>query len=244
MTDNRNTILAVILSGLVLIAWQYFYNVPQMEKQRAQTQAQSELAKPSPQTAPGSAPAPGSTAPPPGRHATATTQPRRRRRPGRQPRRRDRRDPAHQDRDPARYRQHLAEGRAHRRPRADPISATPSIPNRPPSCCSRPRGTAHPYYAEFGWVPATGSTDPHARPEHDVAAGRFRQPVAEQPGDAEIRQWRRPHLQAHHLRSTTAISSPSRTTSAISATRRSTLYPFALISRHGAPEGLRLLHPA
>ena len=34
MTDNRNTILAVILSGLVLIAWQYFYNVPQMEKQR------------------------------------------------------------------------------------------------------------------------------------------------------------------------------------------------------------------
>ena len=35
MTDNRNTILAVILSGLVLIAWQYFYNVPEMEKQRA-----------------------------------------------------------------------------------------------------------------------------------------------------------------------------------------------------------------
>ena len=41
MTDNRNTILAVILSGLVLIAWQYFFNMPQMEKQRAQ-QAQSE----------------------------------------------------------------------------------------------------------------------------------------------------------------------------------------------------------
>ena len=34
MSDNRNTILAVILSGLVLIAWQYFYNMPQMEKQR------------------------------------------------------------------------------------------------------------------------------------------------------------------------------------------------------------------
>ena len=53
MTDNRNTILAVILSGLVLIAWQYFYNVPQMERQRLQTQAQTEMAKPSPQTAPG-----------------------------------------------------------------------------------------------------------------------------------------------------------------------------------------------
>ena len=47
MTDNRNTILAVILSGLVLIGWQVFFNIPQMEKQRAQ-QAQSELAKPAP----------------------------------------------------------------------------------------------------------------------------------------------------------------------------------------------------
>jgi len=61
MTDNRNTILAVILSGLVLIAWQYFYNMPQMERQRVQTQSQTELAKPSPQTTPGSTPAPGST---------------------------------------------------------------------------------------------------------------------------------------------------------------------------------------
>ena len=49
MTDNRNTILAVILSGLVLIGWQYFYNIPQMEKQRAQSRPQSELAKPAPQ---------------------------------------------------------------------------------------------------------------------------------------------------------------------------------------------------
>ena len=48
MTDNRNTILAVILSGIVLIAWQYFYNVPAMERQRALQQAQSELAKPTP----------------------------------------------------------------------------------------------------------------------------------------------------------------------------------------------------
>src|ERR671931_564092 len=53
MTDNRNTILAVILSGLVLIAWQYFYNMPQMERQRAQSQTQAELNKPSPQTASG-----------------------------------------------------------------------------------------------------------------------------------------------------------------------------------------------
>ena len=59
MIENRNTILAVILSGLVLIAWQYFYNMPQMEKQRAAQQAQSEMAKPAPQG--GSATSPSTT---------------------------------------------------------------------------------------------------------------------------------------------------------------------------------------
>src|ERR1039458_5175914 len=69
INDNRNTILAVILSGLVLIGWQYFFNLPQMEKQRAAQQAQSELVKPAPQPGstttpkPGAAPATGANAP-------------------------------------------------------------------------------------------------------------------------------------------------------------------------------------
>ena len=70
MTDNRNTILAVILSGLVLIAWQYFYNMPQMERQRAQTQTQAELAKSAPTRR---TTAPGSTTPQPGATPSATT---------------------------------------------------------------------------------------------------------------------------------------------------------------------------
>ena len=67
MTDNRNTILAVILSGIVLIAWQYFYNVPAMERQRALQQAQSELAKPTPQATPPSSSRWRSTRPEPSR---------------------------------------------------------------------------------------------------------------------------------------------------------------------------------
>src|ERR1700721_2314067 len=68
MTDNRNTILAVILSGLVLIGWQYFFNIPQMEKRRAAEQLQSELVKPeagNPATPaqPGAAPTPSANAP-------------------------------------------------------------------------------------------------------------------------------------------------------------------------------------
>src|SRR5258707_40951 len=65
MNDNRNTILAVILSGLVLIGWKYFFNIPQMEKQRAAERAQSELVKPAPQA--------GNTAVPPTAPKTGTT---------------------------------------------------------------------------------------------------------------------------------------------------------------------------
>jgi YidC/Oxa1 family membrane protein insertase len=77
MLENRNTILAVILSGLVLIAWQFFYNVPQMEKRKLAEQAQSELAKPAqpasnsatPQG--GASPAPWRSPPPPRRRSSA-----------------------------------------------------------------------------------------------------------------------------------------------------------------------------
>src|SRR5579862_756011 len=95
MTDNRNTILAVILSGLVLIGWQYFFNIPQMEKQRAAQLAQSQTTKPAqdagstaaPQTTPSptantptanapSANQPASTAAPVNREAAIAATPR------------------------------------------------------------------------------------------------------------------------------------------------------------------------
>jgi YidC/Oxa1 family membrane protein insertase len=74
MIDNRNTILAVILSGLVLIGWQYFFNIPQMEKQRAAQQAQSEMVKPAPQAGSTTTPQTGA-APAPSANAPATNQP-------------------------------------------------------------------------------------------------------------------------------------------------------------------------
>jgi YidC/Oxa1 family membrane protein insertase len=57
--DNRNLLLAITLSVVVLFGWQYFYGVPQMEKQQQiaqqNQQAQGQTA---PVPAPGSAPAP------------------------------------------------------------------------------------------------------------------------------------------------------------------------------------------
>src|SRR3984893_5829912 len=158
MTDNRNTILAVILSGLVLIACQFFYNMPQMEKQRAAQQAQSELAKSAPQGGSTATPATPQTGATPSPSANAPTV----------------NQPASAapvvSRDTA-----IAAG-----PRikidTPRISGSISLkgariddialvqfretvdPSSPAIVLFSPSGTAEPYYAEFGWVPATGST--------------------------------------------------------------------------------------
>src|ERR1700724_3410118 len=157
MIENRNTILAVILSGLVLIAWQYFYNVPQMEKQRAQAQIQTELAKQQPAantTTPATAPqtnappAPASNAPGAAPAAAAA---------------------------PVVNRETAIA--ATPRVKIDTPSLIGSIslkgariddlalvkfrdtvdPSSPAIVLYSPSNTAAPYYAEFGWVPARGS---------------------------------------------------------------------------------------
>jgi YidC/Oxa1 family membrane protein insertase len=245
MTDNRNTILAVILSGLVLIAWQYFYNVPQMEKQRAEAQKQAELAKPTPQTAPGStAPggtAPGSTTPSPAATTPAANQP-------------------------------VATGPVVSREAA--IEATPRVkidsprvsgsislkgariddisltqfretvdPKSPPTVLFSPSQTASPYYAEFGWVPATGSTV--RMPDQNT--------MWQQEGSGKLSPSSPVTLKYDNGEGLTfkrTISVDDRYLFTIKdevnnvGTAPVTLYPFALISRHGTPEvsGYYILH--
>src|SRR5262249_31652554 len=151
-----------ILSGLVLIAWQYFYNIPQMEKQRAQQQVQAELQKQSapaqqqaggasPSTAPqaggqapqaGAAPAsvPVAANAPTGQRNTALAA-----------------DPRVKVETPSVVGSIRLKGA-----RIDDLSLVKFRetvdPNSPPIVLYAPSGTAEPYYAEFGWVPAAGST--------------------------------------------------------------------------------------
>ena len=66
MSDTRNTILAVVLSGLVLLVWQYFYVVP-AEKKREQT-AQTQVINPPAQNS--TTPAAGSASAPPAAGST------------------------------------------------------------------------------------------------------------------------------------------------------------------------------
>ena len=239
MIENRNTILAVILSGLVLVAWQYFYNVPQMEKQRAQSQIQAELAKQQPAantTTPANAPptnappAPASNAP-----ATATAQV--------------------VDRETA-----LA---ATPRVKIDSprLSGTISLkgariddlslvqfrdtvdPASPAIVLYSPSNTAAPYYAEFGWVPATGSTI--RIPDQNT--------MWEQQGSGSLTPTTPVTLKYDNgdgltFRRTVSIDDRYLFTIKDEVTNVGsapvTLYPFALISRHGTPQvsGYYILH--
>jgi YidC/Oxa1 family membrane protein insertase len=242
MTDNRNTILAVILSGLVLIAWQYFYNVPQMEKQRAAQQA-SELAKsatpPASTTTPSAAPQTG--APAPAANAPAATQPAS--------------AAAVVSRDTAiastpRVKiesPRLTGSISLKGARIDDLSLVQFRetvdPASPAIVLYSPSGTPNPYYAEFGWVPASGSTV--RLPDRDtlweqegVGSLTPSHPVTLRYDNGEGLTFRR------------TISIDDRYLFTIKddvsnvGTAPVTLYPFALISRHGAPQvsGYYILH--
>jgi YidC/Oxa1 family membrane protein insertase len=156
MLDNRNTILAVLLSGLVLIAWQYFYNIPQMEKQRAAQQAQAELQKQATPPADNNSAAPAST-PQPGSAPAPTAAPAAGSGPV-------------VDRDTAlaataRVKIEtptLIGSIALKGARIDDLSLVKYRETvdagSPPIVLFAPSNTANPYYSEFGWVPAAGST--------------------------------------------------------------------------------------
>jgi len=244
MSDNRNTILAVILSGLVLIGWQYFYNAPQMEKQRAAQQAQSELAKPAPQpgttTAPATTPQTGA-APAPSANAPATNQP--------------------ASAAPVVSRDSAIASTP--RVKIDTPRVTGSIslkgariddlslvqfretvdPSSPPIVLYSPSGTANPYYAEFGWVPAAGSTI--KLPDRDT--------LWQQEGTGSLTPSSPLTLKYDNgdgltFRRTIAIDDRYLFSIKDDVTNVGnapvTLYPFALISRHGTPQvaGYYILH--
>src|ERR1700731_2834082 len=79
MTDQKNTILAIVLSALVLIGWQLYFGLPQVEKQKQvqQQQAQERLqppsAAPAPQAGAPTQPSPGTAQQAPGQAIPAQT---------------------------------------------------------------------------------------------------------------------------------------------------------------------------
>lgn len=240
MTDQKNTIIAVVLSALVLIGWQYFVGVPQLEKQKQEQAQQQAQKQPQPgqpatptQTAqpniPGAAPSvPGQTA------ATPTQQP---------------------------------------ATRAAAIAATPRVaidtpslrgsvslkgariddislngyhttvdPNSPSIVLLSPSGSPEPFYAEFGWVPASGAAKlPNAETTWtQQGSGTLTptKPLTLTWDNGEGLTFRRTISVDDKYLFTIKDDVTNGGSAAIS------LYPYALISRHGTPhiEGYYILH--
>jgi len=244
MIENRNTILAVILSGLVLIAWQYIYNIPQMEKQRAAQQAelaQKQAANPA-TTAPGATPTPGTTPAAPTQQAGAPTTP--------------------------------AAAAAPVQPRPTVIAASPRVKIETPSISGSialtgariddvalvkfretvdpkspaielfsPSGTKEPFYAEFGFVPSAGSTV--KMPTKDTVWTQ-EGTGALTPAKPVTLSWN--NGQGLTFKRTISIDDKYLFTIKDDVSNVGdapvTLYPFGLISRHGVPpvSGYYILH--
>jgi YidC/Oxa1 family membrane protein insertase len=239
MNDQKNTLLAIVLSALVLIVWQYFVGMPQMEKQKQeaqikaqQQQQQQQATQPSGQPAatpqPGAPPTPGGPAPGPGltlsRDSVLKTSPR-----------------INVETPQLRGSISLKGGRV------DDLALTQYRetvdPKSDPIVLLSPSGSKHPFYAEFGWVGGAGSTV--KTPSSET--------IWQQQGSGTLGIGR-PITLVHDngegltFRRTIAIDDKYLFTIEDKVENKSaapvSLYPYALVSRHGTPEtlGYYILH--
>jgi YidC/Oxa1 family membrane protein insertase len=240
MTDQKNTILAIVLSALVLIAWQIYFGLPQMEKQKQiqQQQAQERSQQPPPPlpqqpgatqapSAPGTAPQvtqPGAAAQPVTRDAALAASPRVR------------------IETPS-----LSGSIALKGGRIDDLSLVKYRetvePNSPPIVLLAPSGSPHPFYAEFGWSAQSGTSVKLPGPDtvwqqEGSGALSVGRPVTLVYDNGEGLQFRRTIAVDENYLFTLKDEVINKDAAPV------TLYPFALISRHGTPQtlGYYILH--
>jgi YidC/Oxa1 family membrane protein insertase len=239
MNDQKNMLIAIGLSALVLIVWQYFIGMPQMEKQRQEAQLKQQQQQTT-QTpgAPGAAPAqpgaapqvqvPGQPAALPGQAATreaiVAASPR-------------------VTIDTPDIKGSIALKGA----RIDDIALIrfreTVDPKSPPIVLLAPSGSPHPFYAEFGWVAGSGTklklpnADTVWTQQGSGALGVGR-PVTLTYDNGEGLEFRRVITVDERFLFTVEDSVANRTDAPVS------LFPYALISRHGVPQtlGYYILH--
>ncbi|HEY7231432.1 MAG TPA: membrane protein insertase YidC [Pseudolabrys sp.] len=235
MTDNKNTILAIVLSALVLLGWQYFFAVPQEKARQEQLQAQQQKqnvstpdqpkpAQPQAQSqVPGHTAAP-STAAPIDRRAALANSPR---------------IPIATDT--------LHGSIALKGGRIDDLALVKFRetvdPNSPPIVLLSPSGTADPFYAEFGWTGAAGTSVKLPTSEtvwQQASSGPLGvgHPVTLTYDNGEGLEFRRTISVDDRYLFTIKDEVSNKGGSPV------TLFPYALISRHGVPPtaGYYVLH--
>jgi YidC/Oxa1 family membrane protein insertase len=239
MTDNKNTILAIVLSALVLLGWQYFFAVPQEKARQEQLLAQQQK-----QTVPTPG-QPGQVGQPPAQSGTPEV-------PG-------------QTNAPAAAAPVTREAALAGSPRVsiatDSLQGSIALkggriddlallkfretvdPKSPPIFLLSPSGTADPFYAEFGWTGAAGAnvklpTSETVWTQSGSGALSINHPVTLTYDNGEGFEFRR----------TIAVDDKYLFTLKDEVTNKSAnpvaLYPYALISRHGTPHtaGYYILH--
>ncbi len=236
MTDNKNTILAIALSALVLLGWQYFFAVPQEKARQEQLQAQQQKQ---------SVPTPAQPGQPPAQTATPQI-------PGQ----------ANAPAAPTTIDRPAALAASPRLPiTTDSVQGSIALkggriddlalvkfretvdPKSPPIVLLSPSGTADPFYAEFGWTGATGTnvklpTSETVWQQTGSGALSVGHPVTLTYDNGEGLEFRRTIAVDDKYLFTIKDDVSNKGTSPVS------LFPYALISRHGTPQtaGYYILH--
>ena len=239
MGEHKNTILAILLSLIVVVGWQYFIGYPQMQHQQEQaqlkkqeeTQVQPGAAQPAPaqpSAAEASAPpvpnAPSAEPPAASREAVIKSSPR-----------------VAVDTPRLHGTIDLKGGRI------DDLSLQQFRedvdPNSPPIVLFSPSGAPDAYYAEFGWVPAAGTSAAMPGPDtvwqqDGSGALGVDHPVTLSYDNGQGLTFTRTIAVDDHYLFTVKDQVANKGGDAV------TLFPYALISRHGTPPvlGYYILH--
>ncbi|MFG1201571.1 membrane protein insertase YidC [Xanthobacter aminoxidans] len=240
MSENRNMFIAIGLSMAILIGWQFFFGIPQAEKQRqaaeqqrivqqAQQQAQSDTT-PAPGAAPGTTPAglPQTGAPGAGRALTRAEA------------------IAASPRAPIAT-QRLSGSISLRGARADDLLLTEYHetvdPKSPNIVLLSPSGGPNPFYAEFGWTSAAGTGVAVPGPDtlwtaQPGATLTEKTPLVLTWDNGQGLTFRRTFTIDDHYMFAVKDEVENKGSAA------ATLYPYALVSRHGVPHvaGFYILH--
>jgi YidC/Oxa1 family membrane protein insertase len=242
MFEHKNTIIAIVLSLIVVIGWQYFIGYPQMEKQRKEAllkqQEQAQLHPPAAQPAPAQ---PGTPATP-GLQTGAPA-------------------PANPLEPAANSRESIVTAGPHVAINTERLNGSIDLkgaridnlsleqyretvdPNSPAIVLFSPSGAPDAYYAEFGWVPASSTKEKTPGPDtvwtqEGSGALGVDHPVTLTYDNGEGLVFRRTIAVDDHYLFTLKDEVANKSSGPV------TLFPYALISRHGTPKtaGYYILH--
>jgi YidC/Oxa1 family membrane protein insertase len=243
MIEHKNTILAIVLSLIVVVGWQFFVGYPQVDKQRRDAELkQQQQTQLQPQGQPGTGQPGGATGPQTGTPAV----------PG---------GPAASTQPAANTREALIAAAPRvaidtprlkgsidlKGARIDNLSLEQYRetvdPNSPPIVLFSPSGSPEAYYAEFGWVPAAGTTEKMPGPDtvwRQQGTGTLGvgHPVTLTYDNGAGLVFRRTIAVDDHYLFTLKDEVQNK------GSAPATLFPYALISRHGTPkvQGYYILH--